>query len=141
MQSCLLVEMSFPICYCYCVLSMKYCCCCCCYCCCCCCLLLLLFVIVTVLSMEYYCCCFLLLASVFLCCEHAKAFRTKSCSQRSFSNKSSNSLETSLVSRCGLAVRRQAGNQRDLGLNPLRLSFLSKSCGLWSLSCDFVPHN
>ena len=27
-----------------------------------------------------------------------------------------------LVSRFGLAVRRQAGKQRDLGLNPLRLS-------------------
>ena len=23
----------------------------------------------------------------------------------------------------------------------LRLSFLLKSCGLWTLSCDFVPHN
>ena len=42
------------------------------------------------------------------------------------------------VSRFGLAVRRYAGNQRDLGSNPLRLSFLFKTCGL---SCDFVPHN
>ena len=42
------------------------------------------------------------------------------------------------VSRSGLAVRRQAGKQRDLGSNPLRLSFLFKSCGLWTLSCDFV---
>ena len=25
--------------------------------------------------------------------------------------------------------------------NPLQLSFLSKSCGLWTLSCDFDPHN
>ena len=45
------------------------------------------------------------------------------------------------VSRFGLAVRRQAGKQRDLGSNPLRLSFLFKSCGLWTLSlfvCLFV---
>ena len=39
---------------------------------------------------------------------------------------------------CGKA---QAGKQRDLGSNPLRLSFLFKSCGLWTLSCDFAPHN
>ena len=45
------------------------------------------------------------------------------------------------VSRFGLAVRRYAGKQRDLGSNPLRLSFLFKNCGLWTLSCDFVPHN
>ena len=30
---------------------------------------------------------------------------------------------------------------KDLGSIPLRLSFLFKSCGLWTLSCDFVPHN
>ena len=35
------------------------------------------------------------------------------------------------VSRFGLAVRREAGKRRDLGSNPLRLSFLFKSCGLW----------
>ena len=29
----------------------------------------------------------------------------------------------------------------DLGWNLLRLSFLFKSCGLWTLSCVFVPHN
>ena len=46
-----------------------------------------------------------------------------------------------IVSRYGLAVRRSAGKQRDLGSNPLRLSFLFKSCGLWTLSCEFVPHN
>ena len=45
------------------------------------------------------------------------------------------------VSRFGLAVRRKAGKQRDFGSNPLRLSFLFKSGGLWTLSCDFVPHN
>ena len=28
----------------------------------------------------------------------------------------------------------------DLGSNLLRLSFLFKSCGLWTLSCDFVTH-
>ena len=43
--------------------------------------------------------------------------------------------------RFGLAVRRLAGKQKDLGSNPLRLSFLFKSCGLWTLSCDFVPRN
>ena len=37
------------------------------------------------------------------------------------------------VSRFGLAARRQAGKQRDLGSNLLRLSFLFKSCGLWTL--------
>ena len=46
-----------------------------------------------------------------------------------------------LVGRFGLAAKRQAGKQRDPGSNPLRLSFLLKRCGLWSLSCDFVPHN
>ena len=34
-----------------------------------------------------------------------------------------------------------SGKQRDLGSNPLRLSFFFKSCGLWTLSYDFVPHN
>ena len=33
------------------------------------------------------------------------------------------------------------GKRRDLGSNPLRLSFLFRSCGLWTLSCDFVPHS
>ena len=33
------------------------------------------------------------------------------------------------------------GKQKDFGSNPLRLSFLFKCCGLWTLSCDFVPHN
>ena len=28
----------------------------------------------------------------------------------------------------------KAGKQRDLGSNPLRLSFLFKNCGLWTLS-------
>ena len=45
------------------------------------------------------------------------------------------------MSRFGLAVRRQSGKQRDLGSIPLRLSSLFKSCGLWTPSCDFVPHN
>ena len=45
------------------------------------------------------------------------------------------------VSRFGLAVRRWAGKRRGLGSNPLRLSFLFNSCGLWTLPCDFVPHN
>ena len=42
------------------------------------------------------------------------------------------------VSRCGLAVRRLAGKQKDHGsIRFGRLSFLFKSCGLWTLSCDF----
>ena len=41
-----------------------------------------------------------------------------------------------LVGRLCLAVR-----QKNLGSNPLRLSFLFKSCGLWTLSCYFVPRN
>ena len=48
---------------------------------------------------------------------------------------------TCSVSRFGLAVRRQAGKQRDLGSNLLQLSFHFEGCGLWTLSCDFVPHN
>ena len=53
----------------------------------------------------------------------------------------SNTLTTSTgcVSRFGLTVRRQAGKRKDLGSNSLRLSFLLKSCGLWTLSCAFVP--
>ena len=35
----------------------------------------------------------------------------------------------------------KTGKQRDLGSNLLWLSFLFKSCCLWTLSCDFVPHN
>ena len=46
-----------------------------------------------------------------------------------------------IVSRYGLAVRRWAGKQRDLGSNPSRLFFLFRNCGLWTLSCDFVPRN
>ena len=44
-----------------------------------------------------------------------------------------------IVSRCGLAVRRKACKQKDLGSIPLRLSFIL--CGLWTLPCNFVPHN
>ena len=35
----------------------------------------------------------------------------------------------------------QAGKRRDLGSNPIRFCFLFKSCGLWTLSCDFVLQN
>ena len=46
------------------------------------------------------------------------------------------------VSRFGLAVRRYPGKQGYLGSILLRVSFLVFiSCGLWTLSCDFVPHN
>ena len=34
-----------------------------------------------------------------------------------------------------------SGKQRDLGSKLFRLSFYFKSCGLWTLYCDFVPHN
>ena len=30
---------------------------------------------------------------------------------------------------------------KTLTVSPLRLSFLFRSCGLWTLSCDFVSHN
>ena len=43
------------------------------------------------------------------------------------------------MSRFSLAVRRQAGKQRDVGSSLLRLSFFFKSCGLWTLPGDFVP--
>ena len=50
-------------------------------------------------------------------------------------------IDLHISSRFGLAVRREAGKQRDLGSNLLRLSFLYNSCGLWILTYDFVPHN
>ena len=31
--------------------------------------------------------------------------------------------------------------QKGLGSIPLQLSLLFNTCGLWVLSCDFVPHN
>ena len=43
-----------------------------------------------------------------------------------------------LKSRFGLAARRQAGKQKNIGSIPLRLSSLFKSCGLLALSRDFV---
>ena len=44
------------------------------------------------------------------------------------------------VSRCGLAVRRLAGKQKDLGSIRFGSPFssLQKNCGLWTLSCDFA---
>ena len=44
--------------------------------------------------------------------------------------------DTCCETRFGLAVR-----QRDHGSILIRLSILFKSCGLWTLSCDFVPHS
>ena len=35
----------------------------------------------------------------------------------------------------------KAGKQRDIGSDLLQLSFHFKGCSLWTLSCDFVPHN
>ena len=53
-----------------------------------------------------------------------------------FNNKERVNIVTSdQESRFGLAVRRSAGKQSDLGSAPLWLSFLFKSCGLWTLSC------
>ena len=49
--------------------------------------------------------------------------------------------QTADMSQFGLAVRHQAGKQEDLGLIPIQLSSLFKGCGLWTLSCDSVPHN
>ena len=43
------------------------------------------------------------------------------------------------VSRRGLAVRRLAGKQKDLGSNRFgSLSLLFKNCGVWTLSCDLA---
>ena len=39
-------------------------------------------------------------------------------------------IKTLFVRRFGLAIRRYAGKQRDLGSDPLWLSFLFKNCGL-----------
>ena len=33
-----------------------------------------------------------------------------------------------------------ASKHKDFGSIPLRLSFLFKACGLWTVSSDFVPH-
>ena len=44
------------------------------------------------------------------------------------------------MSGFGLSVRHYAGKQ-DLSWIPLQLSSLFRSCGLWTLPCDFVPHN
>ena len=53
------------------------------------------------------------------------------------------SLSLSKVRILFLPVLFEAGKQKGLGSIPLRLSFpaLQKGCGLWTLSCDFVPHN
>ena len=40
----------------------------------------------------------------------------------------------------GALESRRDQEERDIGSNLLRLSFLFKSCGLWTLSCDFDPH-
>ena len=50
-------------------------------------------------------------------------------------------LSACIVSQFGLAIRRSAGMQKGLGSVPFLLSFLFKSCGLWTLSSDCVPHN
>ena len=34
-----------------------------------------------------------------------------------------------------------SGKAGKLGSNPLRLSFLFNSCGLWTVSSDFVTYN
>ena len=50
-------------------------------------------------------------------------------------------LSACSVSQFGLAIRCSAGMQKDLDSVPFLLSFLFKSCGLWTLSSDCVPHN
>ena len=45
-----------------------------------------------------------------------------------------------LVNRFGLAVRREAGKQKDVASIPLRLSFFFKSSGLWTLSLGPVSY-
>ena len=48
-------------------------------------------------------------------------------------------------SRLGQAVKnnnvRLVSSVQDLGSIPLRLSPLLRSGGMWTLSCEFVPHN
>ena len=44
----------------------------------------------------------------------------------------------SVVGRCGLAVRRWAGKQKDLGSIRFGSPFSAKKRGLWTLSCDFA---
>ena len=45
------------------------------------------------------------------------------------------------VNGCGVAVKRQAGKQRELGLIPRRGHlFHFPKRGLWTLSFDFAPH-
>ena len=39
---------------------------------------------------------------------------------------------------CGLAIRNIVINHM---VSALALPSLQKGCGLWTLSCDFVPHN
>ena len=70
----------------------------------------------------------------------ARASSRSDCSARVNYWWSRQECKETYVSRFGLAVRRQAGKRKDLGSIPLRLSFLFKSCGLWTLSCDFVHH-
>ena len=48
--------------------------------------------------------------------------------------KAMNSNVSPHVSRFGIAVRRSAGKQKDLGSNPLRLSFLLKK--MWSVDTN-----
>ena len=45
------------------------------------------------------------------------------------------------VSQLGPAVCCLAGKRTTLVQLPTWLSFLFRSCGLWTLSCDFAPHN
>ena len=45
------------------------------------------------------------------------------------------------VSQCGPVAMPQAGKQTAVSLNPLQLSFLFRSCGLWTLSSDSAPQN
>ena len=55
--------------------------------------------------------------------------------------KQSNIIHNQGVSRFGLVVRQPAGKQKDYGSILLQLSSLFKSCGLWTLSCDFALHS
>ena len=41
----------------------------------------------------------------------------------------------------GTATREAAWPSGKAGSIPLRLSLFFKSCGLWTLFCDSVPHN
>ena len=61
--------------------------------------------------------------------------------QSHFCGRKATCFITYVISREPVWPSGKAGKQKGLGSIPLRLSRLFKKvCGLWTLSCDFVPH-